>query len=182
MLVSRDCLQVQKEAKFPYFSKGQPVSWLISKSNNNYLTNPCFGCLIHDRHFVLTSPHSSLIMQRIRPISSTGTTSAYDSYMKGHKCLLRLKCGYFSYKKCIQEVFIPPSGAMWGTFYYGYAYFIWRVLDCWTETPTHCNNITRAGTNFNTTTIGFIWKMKVICTLDTSRVRKSQANFHFWVN
>ncbi len=33
-----------------------------------------------------------------------------------------------------------PPGAVWGMFYYGCARFIWRVLDCWTKTPAHCND------------------------------------------
>ncbi len=28
-----------------------------------------------------------------------------------------------------------PPGAMWGTFYYVCACFIWLLLDCWTKTP-----------------------------------------------
>ncbi len=84
-----------KEAKFPYFRKGKPVSsWLISKSSNIFLYKSSF-CASNSWPvfcFVL-SPRSSLITQRRSPTSSTGTTSTYHS-----QCLLRLKSGYFSYK------------------------------------------------------------------------------------
>ncbi len=73
-----------KEAKFPYFSKGKPVSsWLISNSSDIsfykslfYASNSwlafCFA-LLRVRH---ESPAHAL---HLRPTSSAGTTSVYDS-------------------------------------------------------------------------------------------------------
>ncbi len=87
-----------KEAKFPYFSKGKPVSSpLISKSSDIFLykSSFCASNLWPAFCFVL-SLRSSLITQRRHPTSSTGMHSAYGSEEK--KCLLRLKYGYFSYK------------------------------------------------------------------------------------
>ncbi len=56
-----------KEAKFPYFSKGKPVSsWLISKSSDIFFINPRFVLLIRDRHFVLLSLNRNEITIAIR--------------------------------------------------------------------------------------------------------------------
>ncbi len=40
----------------------------------------------------------------------------------------------------LKEAFIHPPRAVWGTFYYGCAHFIWCFLDCSTEIATHCND------------------------------------------
>ncbi len=112
-----------KEAKYPYFSKGTPVSsWLISKSSDIffykssvYTSNswPAF-C------FVL-SPRSSLITQRRRPTSPAGTASVYDRWSE-REVFITFEIWIFFLQKrmdSLQEAFIHPTPP---------------------ETPTHCND------------------------------------------
>ncbi len=68
-----------KEAKFPYFSKGKPVSsWLISKSSEIFLYKSSV-CASNSWPAFVLSPRLSLITQRQRPTSSAGMTSVYHS-------------------------------------------------------------------------------------------------------
>ncbi len=77
------------------------------------------------------------------------------------KCLLRLKYGYFLTKMhglTTGGLYSSP-GAVWGTFYYGCAHFISRLLNCWQKTPAYPNErLGGARTIFYITLIGFVWK------------------------
>ncbi len=101
-----------KEAKFPYFSKGKPVSsWLISKSSNIFLYKSLF-CASNSWPafcFVL-SPRLSLITQRRHSTSSACTASVYHSQQKWEKSgFLPFEIWIFILQKrmdSLQEAFI----------------------------------------------------------------------------
>ncbi len=136
-----------KKAKFPYFSKGKPVSsWLILKSSDFffffffffYKSSVCTSNSWAAFCFVL-SPRSSLITQRRRPTSSTCTASTRQSaevrkrvyYVWNMDIFLTKTHGFTG------GLYSPP-GAVWGTVYYVCVHFSWCLLDCWTETPAEC--------------------------------------------
>ncbi len=96
-----------KEEKFPYFTKGKPVSsWLLSKSSDIFLYK-CWFCTSNSWPafcFVL-SPRSSLITPR--PTSPAWKASTYDSRMTKvfitfeiWKCILK-KCTDRLQEACI---------------------------------------------------------------------------------
>ncbi len=72
---------------------------------------------------------------------------------------------------------------MWSAFYDGWMHFIWLLLDYWISTTMHCNyKAWKSQDILNITLIVFVWKKKVIYTLDGLRVSKLWGYFHFWVN
>ncbi len=83
----------------------------------------------------------------------------------------------------LQEAFIHPAEPCEERFVTD-ARTLFHVF--WTVDNKHLlTPIERLGgarTIFNITRIEFIWKKKVTYTYDASRVSKTQANFHFWVN
>ncbi len=111
-----------KEANFPYFSKGKPVSsWLISKSSDIFLyKSSVWASNSWPAFCFVLSPRSSLIAQRRRPTSSACTASAYHSQWKWEKSV------YYVWN---MDIFLSkahgfatgglysPPGAVWGTFY-----------------------------------------------------------------
>ncbi len=113
-----------KEAKFPYFSKGKPVSfWLISKSSDIFLFKSSF-CASNSWpvfYFVLS------------PLSVEVTK----------KCLLHWKYGYFSYKnawiRCRRPLFTPWSCVRHVLLRIRTLYFTSSGLFTKSTRLTHCN-------------------------------------------
>ncbi len=134
--------------KFPYFTKGKPVSsWLISKSSYIFLYISLF-CASNSWLFVLLSllcasafvtnhrrMHDAYVLHHL-----PGTASMYDSQLKWEKSICNiLNMDIFltkTHRFAAGDLYSPP-GAMWGTFYYGCACFILLILDYWTETPAY---------------------------------------------
>ncbi len=109
-----------KEAKFPYFSKGKPVSsWLISKSSDIFLYKSSFCA--SNSWLAFCSLSSALLC------SSLITGAVHTSYNVirwngfclrqlaevGKRCLYLFKYGYFSYKNASiryrRPLFTPRS-------------------------------------------------------------------------
>ncbi len=159
MLVSRVCLQEQTKQSFFTLPKenqsplglyrNPPIFFFSSFCAFNLWPAFCFAVSPPDFHVRHESPAHAW---RIRPTSSAGTACMYDSQQKWEKSI---------YNVSNMDIFLTKMhgfatgglysspGAVWGTFYYRCACFIWRLLDCWTKTPTYSHsNACKSKENF----------------------------------
>ncbi len=70
------------------------------------------------------------------------------------KVFITFEIWIFTFQKrmdSLQEVFIHPPGAVWGTFYYRCTHFISRLLDCWQKPAYSIARLGGARTIFNKT-------------------------------
>ncbi len=151
MLVSRVCLQEQRKQHFLTLAVS---SWLISKSSDIFLYKSSF-CASNPWPafcFVL-SPRSSLTTQRRLPPERLPLLTVRWSE---REVFIMFEIWIFIYLTkthgfATGGLYSPP-GAVWGMFYYGCACFIWRLVDCWTETPADCiDNAWNSQDNFEFT-------------------------------
>ncbi len=130
---------VANETMFPYFSKGS--SWLISKSSNIFLYKSSFCAFNFWRFGVLFCslyPQSSLITQHWCLTSSPGLLPLMTVICSEREEFITFEIWIFIFQKCIGVAtggLYSPPGAVWGTFYYGCAYFI-SCLPNWIQ-QTH---------------------------------------------
>ncbi len=130
MLVSRVCLMEQRKQSFLTLAKeNQSPLGLYRNPPTFFFTNPRFVLLINDQRFVLFRSLSTFVTNHATPTSYVIRRIGLHIWQSSEvwkKCLLRLKCGYFSYKNAWiryrRPLFTP--GAVWGRFYYGCAHLM----------------------------------------------------------
>ncbi len=125
-----------KEAKFPFFSKDKPVSFLlISKSSH---------IILHKSSFCATDSKWCASHWRMRDAyfsrPPAGTDCMFDSQQKGEKSVYSfLNIDIFLTKMhgfATGGLYSTPETVR-GTVYYGCMHFIWLLLDGWTKTPSY---------------------------------------------
>ncbi len=167
MLVSRVCLQEQRKQSFLTLAKENqsPIGLLYRNPPTFFFTNPRFVLLIRDRHFVLLSllRASVFITNHHRIRDAYGLRHLYDMYDLSISNIVNMDIFLIKMHRFATGVFYPRSHLR--RIYYGCTRFIWRLLDCWTKTPTYPHsNAWKSKDNFYITPIGFVWKKKVIYT------------------
>ncbi len=129
MLVSRVYLHEQRKQSFLTLAKENQSPLGLDKNLPTFLfTNPQFVLLIHALHF-LFSPCFRYLSRNAS--SSARTSWAYHSKMKWD-----IKKKKKVFQKCMDLLYgaVIHSPELWGTFYYGCAHFIWRIVA--THPPT----------------------------------------------
>ncbi len=121
----------------------------------------CFLCLWKQTRETSISHRCTL---RIHPTSSAGTACTYDSQRKWEKSILNMDIFLTKMHQFATGGLYLPPGAVWRTFYYGWAHFIWLLLDCWTKTPAYSHSNT--------------WKSKKKCIITRLDSSEDESYIH----